>query len=120
MNLIKEIPLSVGSKLEEKEESLVLVSLPNPQSEQTPGIFPGIGSHMKGIGCNLGVSWREPSRGVNSICRCSPANPVAPGGSVTNRSEERCWGPKYGKRVIKAFATQPDGLFGAGGNISLF
>lgn len=61
MNLIKEMPLSEGSKLEE-EELLMLVSVPNPQSEQIPGIFPGTRSHMRGTSCCFSASWRE--RGV--------------------------------------------------------
>lgn len=82
VNLIKGMSLSEGSRLE--EELLILVSVPNSQSEQTPGIFPGIRSHVRGTSCYFSTSWREPSRGVNSKCCCSPADPVAVGRSVVN------------------------------------
>lgn len=99
MNLVKEMPLSEGSKWKE-EELLVLVSVPNPQSEQTPGIFPGIGSHRRSTGCSFSASWRELSRGVNGKCCYSPANPIALGRSVINCNEEGSWGPNYGRRVV--------------------
>lgn len=81
MNLIKEMPLSKGSRLA-NEDLLMLVSVLNPQSEQIPEIFPGIGSQMSDTSRDFSSLCRELSGGVSSKCCCSPDSPAALGRSV--------------------------------------